>query len=148
MTIRAKPNFYDSSMCKQRKKCESCRVHRDFREAIAETFDVPSIDFPCPYGIVAEEFENDYATAFDQLFNITAAISRQVEAKLKGERTKVSDAVQAKRWALCQECNYYNGRDKCLKCRCSNLKRKTTWATERCPLGKWLRENNDALQDV
>jgi len=136
-----KSNFFESSLCTRRNVCDQCRLHRDYREVIDSQYDVPEIDFECPHGIVAEEFTCEDASALDKMINFAGALSRQGKARLEKRKTKASEAVQAKRWSLCKApCKRWDGANKCGKCGCSDLALKISWATEFCPLGKWLKE--------
>jgi len=50
---------------------------------------------------------------------------------------KVSDPIKEERMAICRACPLFNSSNKtCNKCGCF-LEVKTSWASEKCPEGKW-----------
>lgn len=53
---------------------------------------------------------------------------------------KASDEVQAERLAICESCPYLSQENgSCMKCGCSNMNLKRSWASSSCPLPepKW-----------
>jgi len=46
MTSRS---FFNNPRCLSRKACRKCRNSESYREKIASLFDVPSVNFDCPY---------------------------------------------------------------------------------------------------
>jgi hypothetical protein len=70
-------------------------------------------------------------------FQKAATFARAATRHLTHGMPTVTDEVKAKRLALCVVCEHYNAvRGSCNKCGCI-LKTKTSWALERCPIGKW-----------
>lgn len=45
--------------------------------------------------------------------------------------------VYEQRTALCRACEWHTAPDGCLKCGCTNLPLKRSWADQKCPVGKW-----------
>lgn len=71
-----------------------------------------------------------------QAAGLAKATARHVANGLKN----VSEEEQARRRAICTECEYYNAkRDRCGVCACKlgGWLNKLRWASERCPKGKW-----------
>jgi hypothetical protein len=52
---------------------------------------------------------------------------------------EVPENVQQERLSICKECPFFSGGEnpECEKCGCL-LNLKTKWATEKCPIDKWL----------
>ena len=76
-----------------------------------------------------------------------------VKAALTGEQVLATKEQQKERYLICEQCDQVSRRngmptgatilsdDKCLECGCKILK-KIEYATEACPLGKWMEIKN------
>jgi hypothetical protein len=70
-------------------------------------------------------------------FQKAATFAKAAARHLTNGLPTVTDEVKAQRLALCVVCEHYNAaRGTCNKCGCI-LKTKTSWALEKCPIGKW-----------
>lgn len=140
-------DFFTNPICTERIHCQACRTRKEFRERIAETFEVSGVDFDCPVGITAEDFEDDKLPSMVKAAQTAArAMLRVAGAAIKGDPVRVSDNEQARRLAICQgsdngatipPCMFYLPEGgTCKKCRCG-VELKTMLATEHCPIEKW-----------
>ena len=76
-----------------------------------------------------------------------------VKAALTGEQVLATKEQQKERYLICEQCDQVSRRngmpigatilsdDKCLECGCKILK-KIEYATEACPMGKWMEIKN------
>ena len=76
--------------------------------------------------------------------NFAASAAKHVAAGMP----QCSDEERERRFAICQGCEFYDGKS-CTKCGCPAVRErkflsKLSWANERCPVGKWLEEKKDA----
>jgi len=60
-------DFFKSWACKSRVHCKACRNDRAFRESLARTFRVPSIDFDCPFNKILKSRETICQECLDKL---------------------------------------------------------------------------------
>ncbi len=67
--------------------------------------------------------------------NLARAGGRVFKAAVKREEIVVSTEEKERRLAICQSCNFFDGRS-CEKCGCV-ARWKTKLATESCPIQKW-----------
>ena len=76
-----------------------------------------------------------------------------VKAALTGEQVLATKEQQKERYLICEQCDQVSRRngmptgamilsdDKCLECGCKVLE-KIKYATEACPMGKWMEIKN------
>ena len=76
-----------------------------------------------------------------------------VKAALTGEQVLATKEQQKERYFICEQCDQVSRRngmptgatilsdDKCLECGCKVLE-KIKYATEACPMGKWMEIKN------
>jgi len=85
------------------------------------------------YRAAGVERPKQYPPLLEQAGNALAAAGRAIASGLQ----LVDDAEHARRLAICEGCEHYDGdRHRCRKCGCwSNLKAKL--ASEKCPMEKW-----------
>ena len=71
--------------------------------------------------------------------NVTKAAAKYAGSGFKN----VSEERQKERMEICKKCEFYqaDGNPTCAKCGCF-LKVKTAWASESCPIGKWMSNFN------
>lgn len=79
----------------------------------------------------------------EQAWNLAKAAGRRAKASVEGKRVEAPAEIVEQRKAICASCEYLKFHEKrkadcCVHCGCP-YERKTTWATERCPIGKWER---------
>lgn len=140
-------DFLQSVPCVSRGACGTCRAVPEFRKA----FDAPE---ECPYGITLytiPPFDRDaYAKAVrksqpslaQKAMNFAAAAAQHIAAGAP----MASDEEVARRFAICQGCEFYDGKA-CSKCGCPVVRErkylsKLSWADQSCPVGKWGPSSN------
>ena len=151
-------SFYDSELCKSRRKCLDCRANPKYRKGIILSFDEPKdVDFECPHGINEKELVKERDEKLKKLkekiernkkvpsktdMAKSFASSMLGEAKAiisKKEKTTLDEAES--RINICRgvgddkPCAFW-AKDKCTKCGCF-LVLKTKLRTGSCPIGKW-----------
>jgi hypothetical protein len=114
-------------------------MNREYREGIASTFDVPKVDFDCPFGVNPEDTpKSERAPTLMQMVNSAAkAAAETVVEGLKGEQV-ISEKTEAeRRLAICKACPHFQAEAiRCKICGClMGLKSKQKSA--KCPQGKW-----------
>ena len=79
------------------------------------------------------------SSIFTQLFTFSKAVTSQVIAGCPA----TSDEEIKNRSEVCSICPSLNKEEyRCNECGCY-LKYKIAWATQECPLGKWVKEKNN-----
>jgi hypothetical protein len=109
-------DFFSSAVCRAGKICRKCRTDRSYREAVAKTFSMEDIDFPCPKG-----------------YKLSEEPKKEDEIKPK----ILSESEILIRMDICRGCNQFNVvNGRCKKCDCSvGMKAAATGGS--CPIGKW-----------
>ena len=144
MNDEAKQPWTETVHCRSKRHCRKCRDKeggRRWRLIIAEDFDIPRVDFECPFG--GEWGRPEMATppgppkkeppptTTELLANFAKATARWVKA---GKPVVPEEIFQA-RLDTCMSCNHAAIKDgvfkKCNLCGCSS--KKLEWATEKCP---------------
>lgn len=135
-------DFLQSIHCVSRGACATCRASPEFRKA----FSAPE---ECPYGITLHTippFDKDaYSKArrksppslMKRAANFAAAAAQHIAAGAP----MASDEEVARRFSICQGCEFYDGKA-CSKCGCPVVRErkylsKLSWADQSCPVGKW-----------
>jgi tripartite-type tricarboxylate transporter receptor subunit TctC len=81
--------------------------------------------------------KNKISKTVKQAVNFTGSVVKYVQSGM----VNVSDQVKKERLEICKGCEKYNDSNKdnptCNECGCP-LQVKTGWATESCPLKKWM----------
>jgi hypothetical protein len=78
-----------------------------------------------------------------KVFNFAKAMEQVGENILRGEEVIVSDHIRDNRLAICSGCSFKTEDWRCEHPSCGcDLNRKTTLASQKCPLGLWGGENN------
>ena len=134
--------YIESIDCVSRSACTTCRASPEFRKA----FGAPEA---CPYGITIDTippFDRDaYAKAIyksqPSLFQKAANFVTAAANHLAAGAPMASDEEVARRFAICQGCEFYDGKA-CSKCGCPVRREKAflsklSWADQSCPVGKW-----------
>lgn len=68
--------------------------------------------------------------------NFATSLGEEAKAKIKGT-AKLSEDESSRRFSICEECEFFHSPSRrCKKCGCF-LKWKTTWRSQKCPIGKW-----------
>jgi hypothetical protein len=132
-----KPSFFESQLCQGRRRCWQCRTNEVYRQGINVEFDVPSVDFECPFGITEKSLSEDdkELSILERAKNLSVAVKDVAvdAAKRKKVMTKKDEAT--KRLDMCRSCKFYN-KGICGKCGCV-MAVKTKIKESRCPVGKW-----------
>lgn len=78
-----------------------------------------------------------YPSIGQQVVNAAGAAGRVVRATVAGKQVLVSDEERDRRQAICDVCPEWDAQQRrCTKCGCGGI--KLAFATESCPIGKWL----------
>jgi ribosomal protein L37E len=68
--------------------------------------------------------------------NLLSAVGSEIKARINGTSALGSKEV-ARRYAICEGCEYFHAKSKrCTQCGCF-LKWKTALRSQHCPIGKW-----------
>lgn len=141
-------DFFTSKLCSSRKDCYLCRTSPAYRKALARRYDVEE-EFECPYGVTESEFEDAEPSAFQRAMNFAQALASQGATVIGDGPSIVPKKISEHRMQLCRACHMFDGKNKCKKCGCSNMKLKVTWASQECPLPypdkKWGKEDLDGV---
>tara|TARA_R110000751_G_scaffold265734_1_gene364810 strand:- start:28 stop:393 length:366 start_codon:yes stop_codon:yes gene_type:complete len=83
--------------------------------------------------------ENKEPNIVQKAKNLTKAAGKYAGSGFKN----VSEEQQKERMEICKGCEFYksDGNPTCGKCGCF-LKAKVAWASESCPIGKWMSNFN------
>lgn len=80
--------------------------------------------------------KNEFPSFIQQTTNFVKSVVKHIGDGMK----QVTDEEQLKRLEMCRGCEHYadnGGNARCTQCGCF-LSVKTSWASEKCPIGKWL----------
>lgn len=144
----SKKKFIESAHCTSKQHCHSCKMDKDFRKSIAESFEW---DGNCPDGHFTSDSKSMPSTK-EKAVNLAKAAARRVAAAAQAKKVNVSDEVYQERYAKCKKnlCGYMRvddkGKESCGKCGCP-WQKKLRWATESCPLDYW-KAVDDSLEDT
>ena len=132
-----KESFFKSALCNSKKHCYDCRFNKEYRKGISLSFEIPEVDFECPYGVDITCLEPQLPPVIEQLENATKALGRMAVNKAIGNRVRATKGETKRRMMICEKCeNFIMRNHRCSKCGC-RLKLKLRLETESCPLGKW-----------
>lgn len=139
-----KDNFFETSLCGSGEVCKKCRLFKDYRKALDSLYDIPDINrrksytFTCPKGKVASEYDAvEFPSALAMLKSLGEAAVDQAKHVVTAKKGIASQKEQARRIAICKECNFYSAsRKRCKKCGCK-LMAKIRGAGLKCPINKW-----------
>ena len=94
--------------------------------------------------------ENKLPPASQMVRNLAVDHWRSLKAFMKGKQVIVPQEIAEARWEICKQCPYLkydetnpdtNKKDgRCTECGCF-MNVKTHYATAKCPVGKWERED-------
>jgi hypothetical protein len=134
-------SFFESELCESQTKCCDCRLSRKYREGIALAFDVPEVDFSCPFhktmvNMHQECLDSEGPSFGAKALNFASSMGKVVKQAAKGGRVTVSKESQDRRLAICAKCPKFTEKKTCKVCGCV-LKFKTKLATDHCPEGRW-----------
>lgn len=81
------------------------------------------------------------ATMPPSLMKKAANFASSAAAHVAAGMPQASEDEVARRFAICQGCDYFDGKA-CKKCGCPVVREKKflsklSWANEKCPVGKW-----------
>ena len=130
--------FFESKICESRKRCWQCRVNVSYREGIAAVYDVPDVNFECPFGVTEASIPEDQqgATIADMAKGVTEAIVDSAVRLAKGQPILASKSEADKRMDICKACEYFRpGNKTCSVCEC-HMDIKTQLGGGYCPLKK------------
>jgi len=97
---------------------------------------IDDIDFECPFGIKAEDFENGkMPSVVQQVKNLAESVSNVAQAAFEGEKVIASEETVGSRLEICGACDRLDG-GRCFECGCF-VGAKARLETESCPLSKW-----------
>jgi hypothetical protein len=125
--------FTESTHCKSGAHCKACRSDEQFRQSIMRSFEW---DGTCPKGLPMP-----LPSLPRQAANLTAALARVAKAAVTAQSILAAPSTYAARAELCAACELWiPERKRCRKCGCrTDLKLRL--AQERCPLGKWEKDD-------
>ena len=91
-------------------------------------------------GCVAPQKEKQQAASFPtkttMVKNFLVALKEEAKSRLI-EKNKISEEETNQRYSICEKCEFFHAPTKrCQKCGCF-LKWKTSWKSQKCPIGKW-----------
>ena len=91
--------------------------------------------------ITVDETHPAYPRAKPGLLAKAVSFATSAARHVAAGMPKVSDEEVARRFAICQACEHYDGKA-CRKCGCPIVREKQfvsklSWANESCPVGKW-----------
>ena len=137
--MKQKSLFFESRICKSRKRCWQCRMNREYREGIASTFDVPDVDFDCPFGVEPDSIPESERGPFaiQMARSVSKAVVDTVVGAVQGKKVITEQDESSKRLLICESCEHYDA--ECMTCRvCGCLMRvKTKQMSAKCPQKKW-----------
>lgn len=87
--------------------------------------------------IIAESQHNLPFPSFKAMAkNLASSVKSEVATRIAGENQLSLDEIN-KRYAICEQCEFFHTASKrCRKCGCF-MKWKTAWRSQKCPVGKW-----------
>lgn len=131
----SKGSFFDSSLCQGKSRCEQCRTSRRYREGISALYEVPDIDFDCPFGM-----DSGRPSITDRAKSLSDAIADAALRTVDGEKVFSKNTEKEYRLEVCSSCRFYQEGEfpegLCDKCGCV-MQVKAGFAGSKCPIGKW-----------
>lgn len=130
-------DFFESQLCgRNEQTCKKCRLSQKYRKGIIASFDNPvDVDFECPKGKSAKDFEETEVDIFSMAKGFTRAMVNEAKAVVNNQ-PRLPDSQAEERMKICRQCKFFSEQGQCSKCRCF-MKFKTKLRTGGCPIGKW-----------
>lgn len=132
--------FFDSEVCKSQRHCDLCRGSHLYRKSISKKFEVPEVDFECPFGKLIETEPESGNEGGD--FPDYKTMARSLGNSLVEEAGKIATGVPPvssekinERLEICQKCPNFKG-GRCKLCGC-NMRFKARLRSSKCPVGRW-----------
>ena len=135
----SKQSFFESKICQSRKRCWQCRVNVSYREGIASTYDVPKVNFDCPFGITEDSIpEKEHTTPVSMMAKNIAEVAVESAKNLEtGHPVPSTKEEAAKYISICEECKYFLKESRrCSICKCF-MDAKVKIGAGNCPAKKW-----------